>query len=385
MDDNPGIPALRRIETFVLRAPIEVPVRTSFGVMRDRPAVIVRIEDADGVHGWGEIWCNFPTCGAEHRGLLLDTVFAPRLLGRRFTTPGEATASLLRETHILRLQTREIGPLDQVVAGIDVALWDIYARRSGKPLHRLLGSDAGATTVPVYASGINPEGAAETMTLCRTEGHNAYKVKIGFGHEQQERTLATVHDALNEGERLMVDANQAWEPDEALDRVAQFEPGSLDWLEEPMPVDAPLTAWKQLAAAARVPLAGGENFASADAFAEAVDHDVLGVLQPDLCKWGGISGTLPVARQVLGAGRRYCPHYLGGGIGLIASAHCLAAAGGDGLLEVDANPNPLRSLLAQPFPRLTNGALALPDGVGLGAEPDLEAVKQYLVFHREQT
>ncbi len=378
------MPALRRVETFVLRAPIEAPVRTSFGVMCDRPALIVRIEDAEGAPGWGEIWCNFPACGAEHRGLLVDTVFAPRLIGGRFTTPGDAAASLLRDTHILRLQTREAGPFDQVVAGIDIALWDLYARRRGQPLHRLLGADAGAA-VPVYASGINPDGAAAAVARCRGEGHNAYKVKIGFRNEQDKRTLATLRDALSEGERLMVGTNQAWRLDEALAPVAYFEPNSLDWLEEPLPVDAPLAAWKRLAAASHVPLAGGENFASVDAFAEAIDHDVLGVLQPDLCKWGGISGVLPIAHRVLNAGRRYCPHYLGGGIGLIASAHCLAGAGGDGLLGGDANPNPLRSLLAQPFPRLTDGTLALPDGVGLGVEPDLEAVKQYLVLHRERT
>ena len=78
----------------------------------------------------------------------------------------------------------------------------------------------------------------------------------------------------------------------------------------------------------------------------------MAVVQPDVAKWGGISGCLPVARRVVAARRRYCPHYLGGGIGLLASAHLLAAVGGDGLLEVDCNPNPLREGLAEPFPAL---------------------------------
>ena len=54
---------LARAEIFVFRAPIATPVRTSFGVMHDRPAVLLRLEDADGAHGWGEAWCNFPACG----------------------------------------------------------------------------------------------------------------------------------------------------------------------------------------------------------------------------------------------------------------------------------------------------------------------------------
>src|SRR5699024_2626785 len=190
---------------------------------------------------------------------------------------------------------------------------------------------------------------------------------------------------LNDGEQLMADANQAWTVDEALARIAHIEPNALRWLEEPLAVDTPLADWQRLAMAAPVPLAGGEDFASASAFSEAADHDVLDVLQPDVCKWGGISHVLPIARHALAAGRRYCPHYLGGGIGLIASAHCLAAVGGDGLLEVDANFNPLRTQLALPFPRLADGQLQLSQQPGLGIEPDISAIEQYTVLHRKRT
>ena len=57
------------VETLLFRYPVETPVRTSFGVMHDRPALFVRVTDADGTVGWGEVWCNFPTVGAEHRAL----------------------------------------------------------------------------------------------------------------------------------------------------------------------------------------------------------------------------------------------------------------------------------------------------------------------------
>ena len=69
-----------RLEAFVLRCPIATPVQTSFGIMRDRPAVFVRVTDTEGAQGWGEVWCNFPTVGAEHRARLLDSVFAPLLI-----------------------------------------------------------------------------------------------------------------------------------------------------------------------------------------------------------------------------------------------------------------------------------------------------------------
>jgi D-galactarolactone cycloisomerase len=144
------------------------------------------------------------------------------------------------------------------------------------------------------------------------------------------------------------------------------------WLEEPIAADSSSADWQRLAEASPIPLAGGENLRGAARFDEAIAAGALAIFQPDLAKWGGISGCLPLARRVLAAGRRYCPHYLGGGIGLLASAHLLAAAGGDGLLEIDCNPNPLREGLAQPHPILEDGRLVLSDAPGLGVEPGPE-------------
>src|SRR5688572_32041169 len=78
------------LRALVFRCPIETPVITSFGVMRERPMVLVRAEDADGAVGWGEIWCNFPAVGAEHRARLVETVLAPLVEGRVFDGPAAA-------------------------------------------------------------------------------------------------------------------------------------------------------------------------------------------------------------------------------------------------------------------------------------------------------
>jgi D-galactarolactone cycloisomerase len=71
---------IKKVESFVYRAPIHKPVQTSFGIMHDRPAVAIRLEDNEGYVGWGEIWCNFPSVGAEHRARLFDSIVAPILL-----------------------------------------------------------------------------------------------------------------------------------------------------------------------------------------------------------------------------------------------------------------------------------------------------------------
>lgn len=367
---------LARLQAFVLRCPIATPVRTSFGTMTDRPAVFVRAEDADGAVGWGEIWCNFPACGAEHRARLLDTVLAPLLLGSGFSGPVQAWQHATARTRILALQTGEHGPLAQVIAGIDLALWDLWARRAGLPLHRLLGSTR--SQVPVYASGINPDAPQHTVAAARSQGYRAFKLKVGFGIERDAANLCAVSEGLLPGEALMVDANQAWSWDEAAAMLPLLQAHGVGWLEEPLAADTPWPAWQALRALlmpSSLGLAAGENMQGDMTFAAAIGSGAFAVLQPDLAKWGGISGTWPVIQRIRAAGLRYCPHYLGAGLGLMASAQVLAAAGGDGLLEIDVNPNPLRSGLAPMLAGITDGQVALGDGPGLGLEVDIDAAR----------
>ena len=100
------------------------------------------------------------------------------------------------------------------------------------------------------------------------------------------------------------------------------------------------------------------------------------MIQPDIAKWGGVSECVGIARDVIKSGKTFCPHYLGGGIGLLASAHLLAGVGGDGLLEVDVNDNPLRDQFCGAVADVTDGSITLGDELGLGIEPDLAAIDQ---------
>ena len=129
---------IQRLETFVFRVPLEKPVVTSFGAMRDRPAVLIRVSDGDGASGWGEVWCNFPVCGAEHRARLLETVIAPMLWEKKFERSEQVFEFLAEKTHVLALQTGEAGPLAQVIAGVDIAIWDMVSRREGRTLQNML-------------------------------------------------------------------------------------------------------------------------------------------------------------------------------------------------------------------------------------------------------
>ncbi|MEO7008569.1 MAG: mandelate racemase/muconate lactonizing enzyme family protein, partial [Caldimonas sp.] len=378
----------------MFRWPVNLPVHTSFGTMLDRPAVLVRVEDADGAHGWGEAWCNFPACGAEHRARLIESVLAPLVVGRAFASPAAAYAEMTQKTAVLALQSGEPGPIAQAIAGVDIALHDLAARRAGLPLWRHLGGPAGAEgaaasartnaserataldpesmvrRVRAYASGINPEQPGATVEALRRAGHTAFKLKVGFGAARDAANLAAVRAAAGADATLMVDANQAWDLDTALDMAGRLAEFALAWLEEPLRADRPWSEWQRLAEESAIALAAGENAIGDAAFDALIESRALAVVQPDLAKWGGVSGVLGVIDRIAAAGLRYCPHYLGAGIGLLASAHVMAARGTSASwLEVDSNENPLRTLLCPPLATLRDGFAELGSAPGLGCEP----------------
>jgi L-alanine-DL-glutamate epimerase-like enolase superfamily enzyme len=365
---------IRSIEAFCYRYPLATPVVTSFGRMLNRPAVFIRALDEDGVEGWGEAWSNFPAPGAEHRARLVNEVLAPGLAGRWFGSPAEAFGTLTKGTEVLALQCGEPGPFAQAIAGIDLALWDLHARRKRLPLWRLLGGHS--TTIKVYASGINPGGVQQTAEAALKRGHCALKLKVGFGAETDLANLAALRTIVGAG-MLAADANQGWSIEQALEIMLQLDEFNLCWLEEPIRADRPRSEWQALRADARMPLAAGENIASREGFSQVLAEDVLGVVQPDIAKWGGLTVCTGLARDILSAGKTFCPHYLGGGIGLLASAHLLAGIGGDGWLEVDANDNPLRDLFCGPVVNVSEGTCELGEDPGLGLVPDLSSVDRY--------
>ena len=360
---------IESVTVDVYRSPIARPVRTAFGTMTDRPAVTVTVRSTRGFTGYGEVWCNFPAPGAEYRARLIATVLRRAVTGREWSGPVAVFHHLTARTRVLAIQAAEPGPFAQSIAGMDIALWDMVARRARQPLWRFLGGE-GNGHLPVYASGIGPDRAIDQALESRAAGHRAFKLKIGFDQRRDLANLAGLRRTLGGDASIAVDANQAWSPEEAVRRSRDLAPYSPAWLEEPIRADRGSDDWQLVARGSPIALAAGENILGEEAFDRLIGGQALAVIQPDVTKWGGISGCLPVARRIVDAGKRYCPHHLGGGIGLLASAHLLAAAGGDGLLEVDCNHNPLREGLAQPFPRLADGRLWLSDAPGLGVAPD---------------
>jgi len=368
------MPTIVRLDVHAFHAPLATPVRNAFGAIAARPMVLVRLEASDGAHGWGEVFANFPPGGAHHRASLAAKVFAPLVAGARADDPDTLRAMLDRRTQVMAIQCGEPGPFAQVIGAIDQAAWDMSARRAGVPLWKHLGGDS--PRVRVYASGLGPDDVATTALAKIAAGYRAFKLKVGFDSARDVANLAALRDALGPAATIMVDANQAWTTGDAPARIAELAPFDLHWVEEPLRADAPMADWRALASSCGVSLAAGENLRGVEAFRDAIDAGILAFVQPDVGKWGGIGGGAEVARYAAARGATMCPHWLAGGVGLAASMHLTAAFGtASSLVEVDANPNPLREDV---FPLdLHDGFATLGDAPGLGVEPDLRALARY--------
>lgn len=350
------------LEAAIVTDAIDEPVRGSFGAIAERVSLFIRVRDTCGTTGHGEVWCNFPEGGAEYKARLLRRYAAP-LLGRRILRgPWQAWDLLDAGLARLALQTGDAGAFAQVCAGVDQAVWDLFCRRVEAPLWKLAG---GVPRVAVYASGIGPARVGDTIRAEAEAGHTRFKVKLGFGEAIDCRILDEALHALPAGATLHTDANQAWSMADASAWLARLEGAAVGWCEEPVRADTSNADWATLTGPLRrLKVAAGENLRGVAPLHALARDGGLRVIQPDLGKWGGISGALRLSARLAGD-VWLCPHWLAGAVGLAASLQLVGAVRGQGPVEVDANPNALRTgLLEVPF-AVDDGSVMLADRPGV--------------------
>ena len=235
-----------RIETVRLRAEASGLPSSSHGTMRARNGLLVKVEDAGGAFGWGEVWCNFPPHAAASRQQLLEAVIAPELVGERFAHPRQVRPHLEARWTRMATHVGEPGPFGHCIAGLDMAVWDLQARRRGQPLATLLNG-APADSVPVYASTLDPARAPALAGELVAAGHNAFKVKVGHDADRDEALVHSVREAIGAGPAIMVDANQAWSVAEAAAAINRLARHGVSFAEEPLSALAPVEDWVDLA------------------------------------------------------------------------------------------------------------------------------------------
>jgi D-galactarolactone cycloisomerase len=278
------------------------------------------------------------------------------------------------------------------LSGIDIALWDIAGKHFGAPVHVLLGG-AFRKAVPAYATGgFRPvdrdrRSALEEETAGHiAEGFPATKIKIGFGMEEDAEVIAAVRAAIGPQARLMIDANHGYDVVEAVslgNRVADLD---IDWFEEPVAPEL-LDAYCEVRARQPLPVAAGESWQGRWAFDEAIRRRAADILQPDVCGCGGFTEIKKIVSMAEVAGLRLVPHVWGTAVQLAASlqVHAILPPSPprherfQPMLEFDRTYNPFRQAVTTKPIEHVQGAVAVPQGPGLGIEINRTALDKYRV------
>ncbi|MEV6033246.1 mandelate racemase/muconate lactonizing enzyme family protein [Nonomuraea sp. NPDC051941] len=204
------------------------------------------------------------------------------------------------------------GVATQALAAIDVALWDLKAKRAGLPLAKLLGSYRDSVRTYNTSGGflhapIEEVKARATQSL--KDGIGGIKIKVGQPDTKEDlRRLAAVREHIGDDVPLMVDANQQWDRPTALRFGRAVEELGLVWIEEPLDAyDAEGHA--QLAAALDTPIATGEMLSSVAEHVRLIEARAADIIQPDAPRVGGITPFLRLATLADHAGLQLAPHF----------------------------------------------------------------------------
>ncbi|WP_419994705.1 L-talarate/galactarate dehydratase [Streptomyces boninensis] len=204
------------------------------------------------------------------------------------------------------------GLATQAIAALDVALWDLKARRANLPLAKLLGAHRDSVRCYNTSGGflhtpIDEVCANATASLER--GIGGIKIKVGQPDTAADlKRLEAVRSHLGDEVPLMVDANQQWDRTTALRVGRAMESFGLTWIEEPL--DAYDTeGHAALAAALDTPVATGEMLAGAAEHIALIEGRACDIIQPDAPRVGGITQFLKVAALAEHRGLQLAPHF----------------------------------------------------------------------------
>ena len=331
------------------------PLEASWGTIAERELLQVSLTGEDGVTGHGE------AAPLEGYGDAPGVVPVLRALERYEPVLAAAENDGLNGAQIVDA-CREIVDLPPAYAAIEIALWDRAGRRAGRPVAELI-SDTPASHVAVNATltALDRAGAAEQAARAARAGYGCIKLKVGMGDDAGR--VAAARAGAGPALALRLDANGAWTPAEAVAALEALAPAGLELVEEPTHGIAGMREVRERTA---VRVAIDETAAEAGALSSGVADAVC----LKLSRCGGIAGLLAAATLVRASGAEvYLASTLDGPIGVAAALHAAAALASRGPLA----PCGLATLglfagLADPLP-VHDGAIALPDGDGLGVDP----------------
>lgn len=329
--------------------------------------VLLELSTDAGVTGWGD---GFAYVCPRTTAMAIQEMIAPQAEGQAVPDASGIPVFMERVQKNLHLFGR-YGITMFAISALDIALWDLAAKVAGVPLHRLLGSQRRAS-IPAYASLLRIGDPVAVAGECRKalgQGYTAIKL-----HETTVPPVLSARQAIGADMPLMVDMNCPMTAAEAIAYAEATRPASPLFLEEPVWPPEDFRALAQVRA--KVAVAAGENACTAEQFRHMMEEGAVTYAQPSVIKVGGVTEYRKVVDLADQRGVKLMPHSPYFGPGLLATLHLLSlrddgtfveifymqreACLWRGLVDVDARGN-----------------VAVPEGLGLGADPDPAVMERY--------
>ncbi len=326
---------------------------------------LVRLEDERGNVGWGEGFGYFTVDATK---AIIDRLILPTLVGATITDIPAWNLETQRRIHMFG----RYGVTIFAIGGVDIALWDLQAKRAGLPLYRLLSERPPRSTIPFYASLVRYSDAGLAVQSCEEvlrAGFTAIKL-----HETGLDEIEACRRAVGSSTALCVDVNCAWSVEFVEQNRKRLENLALTWLEEPVFPPEDFSALRRLRGPG-LAIAAGENWCTARQFTEAYTAGAVDIAQPSVTKVGGISEFTRILALAETFPVTMMPHSPYFGPGFFASLHLAAAHASIQALEYNfVQPD---AWLAEVEPLRSGGNFSIPQQPGIGFEPDAGVMKRF--------
>ena len=356
------------ITTHYIRIPYDMgaPTREFAGLrFPSQDHLLVQVDTDAGITGWGEGFGHniIPSTKAA-----LETYVAPWFIGKDPTDINALHREAAQAFHIFGRN----GPVVYAHSGIDIGLWDIAGKRAGLPISDLLGG-ARRKEVRAYASLMRYGNPEVVRRICAERAAAGFKhIKL---HEHTVEAVMAAREGAGPDVEIMNDVNCPWTVAQAIEMEKAYRPARLYWLEEPVFPPEDHTGLARVRRAGQTRIAAGENAAGLHDFVDSFRKGAIDVAQPSVTKIGGITEMRKIIAAAEAHSVQLIPHCAYFGPGNLASIHIVASLSTDTLLE-----NIYANLEASPYGDAMfakDGKVRVPQGPGLGVEPDMQIVAKY--------
>jgi D-galactarolactone cycloisomerase len=381
------------IKSHILRYELDKELGYSQQYYKHRTAHLVEIETDEGITGWGE--CFGPGNIALANKYIVEKVIQPLIIGE---DPINKEYIWHKVYNLLRDSGQKGMPI-QALSGIDIALWDILAKKAKLPLYQLLGGKTN-NKIPVYGYGmmLQKKSVEELCELFKTEANQikeknfkAMKMKVGLGPKEDLKLVSAVREAIGDDFKLMVDANHAYNKNDALYVGRGLDEMEIYWFEEPVaPED--YDGYKELKEKLKTNIAGGEAEFTKYGWNQLIKKNCIDIAQPEVCGLGGITEYLKVSALAQSNFIPIVNHVWGSALSVAVNLHLLTSLpdmpGGlfpaKSMLEFDTTEKNIfiTDLAEEKFSILDqvknkDGFASPLENIGIGINPKKDFIKEY--------